>query len=471
MKNILGLIIAATLITFTACDYNGKNFPGYNKDVPTDIRTVEYTMTDDDYGMVASNAGNKAMAKQEGVEKALAAVASKKAFNKQIKADKYAPVVVAYRFPVFDDGTAVKLTYKYIEEVPKPLYTDTIAASKPYTLNKNDYDTAYTTASDTAYFKSVAQVKSNMGKILKGKFPAATPDSMILVTYDLKVSGATVTTTALWRLVAAQWSEYVNASVYIMQKADYTSMNLKYDNFSGTQADSYLPVFLKSKYPYMAADKKLGIVYKHFNSGKTTIKVDEYVYDGSVWAKVPNAVEETHTDQFVKLNGKWVYNPSVALDLSGQSAEVQAYYQAAVDWVWENIDQPAGCSAKGQGYVTSFGNSDYYGGMTARYNNVDLNVTKAREQTAASTIEAIKNAYPASMTDEQVEAKMKQQLIAELNGMLQKMHPDAVPVEGIDVIYTIKLPFYRKNSHSIQYKVTAKGKFEYVEGSFKDLGK
>ena len=338
MKNILGLIIATTLITFTACDYNGKNFPGYNKDIPTDIRTVEYTMVDDDYGMVASNAGNKAMAKQDGVEKALAAVASKKAFNKQIKADKYAPAVVAYRFPTFDDGTAVKLTYKYIEEVPKPLYIDTIAASKPYTLNKNDYDTAYSVTSDTAYFKSVAQVKSNMSKILKGKFPTATPDSMILVTYDLKVSGATVTTTALWRLVAAQWSEYANASVYIMQKADYTSMSLKYDNFSGTQADSYLPVFLKSKYPYMAADKKLGIVYKHFNSGKTTIKVDEYVYDGLVWTKVPNAVEETHTDQFVKLNGKWVYNPSVALDLSGQSAEVQAYYQAAVDWVWENID-------------------------------------------------------------------------------------------------------------------------------------
>ena len=75
------------------------------------------------------------------------------------------------------------------------------------------------------------------------------------------------------------------------------------------------------------------------------------------------------------------------------------------------------------------------------------------------------------MTDEQVEAKMKQQLIAELNGMLQKMHPDAVPVEGIDVIFTVKLPFYRKNSHSIQYKVIAKGKFEYVEGSLKDLGK
>ena len=51
--------------------------------------------------------------------------------------------------------------------------------------------------------------------------------------FDLKVSEAIVTTTALWRLVAAQWSEYANASVYIMQKADYTSMSLKYDNFSG----------------------------------------------------------------------------------------------------------------------------------------------------------------------------------------------------------------------------------------------
>ena len=171
-----------------------------------------------------------------------------------------------------------------------------------------------------------------------------------------------------------------------------------------------------------------------------------------------------------------MYNPSVTINLPPirNDAVIMAYYQAAVDWVWENIDKPAGCTAKGQGYVTSFGNNDYYGGMSAFYNNVDMRPSEARKQVAKSTIDAIKNAYPASMTDEQVEAKMTENLIIELNGMLQKKHPEAAPVEGIDVIYTINIPIFKgtpveQNTHTIQYKVVGQGKFEYVDGSLKPI--
>ena len=315
-----------------------------------------------------------------------------------------------------------------------------------------------------------------MSKILKGKFPTAPKDSMLLVTYDVKISGSNVSTATLWKNNGTAWTHYNNSSVYVMQKADYTTMNIKYDNFSGTQADTYLPAFLKNKYPYATKNKKVGIAYKFFNSGKTTVKADEYVYDGTNWAKTSSISTEKRTDQFVKHNGKWMYNPSVTINLPPirNDAVIMAYYQAAVDWVWENIDQPAGCTAKGQGYVTSFGNNDYYGGMSAFFNNVDMRPDKAREQVAKSTIDAIKNAYPASMTDEQVEAKMTENLIAELNGMLQKKHPEAAPVEGIDVIYTINIPIFKgtpveQNTHTIQYKVVGQGKFEYVDGSLKPI--
>ena len=477
MNKIMNILMVAIVFAAVSCDYNSKNFPGYNdSNTPKDIKTLEYTMTDDDYNTVANNSTNKGLAKADGKEAELKEIETQKAFNAIITAEKYAPALVALKFPTLDEGSAVRLTYNYKNVANTPLYIDTLSHAGWYNLNKNDYDTAYSTSSDTTYFKSVAQANSNMSKILKGKFPTAPKDSMLLVTYDVKISGSNVSTATLWKNNGTAWTHYNNSSVYVMQKADYTTMNIKYDNFSGTQADTYLPAFLKNKYPYATKNKKVGIAYKFFNSGKTTVRADEYAYDGTNWAKTSNISTEKRTDQFVKHNGKWMYNPSVTINLPPirNDAVIMAYYQAAVDWVWENIDKPAGCTTKGQGYVTSFGNNDYYGGMSAFFNNVDMRPDKARDQVKNSTIDAIKNAYPASMTDEQVEAKMTENLIAELNGMLQKKHPEAAPVEGIDVIYTINIPIFKgtpveQNTHTIQYKVVGQGKFEYVDGSLKPI--
>ncbi len=470
MKKIVNIVLIAIAFFITSCDYNGKHFPNYNDNTPTDVQTIDYTMTDADYKTVATNSTNKALANADGVADNLKLVETQKAFNEAISAEKYAPALLAIKFPTLDNNSAVRLTYNVMGSLPA--YIDTLNRVGIIALNNNDYDTVYNTASDTTYFKNQAQINTFMSKILKGRLPAAIQDTIIHTTYNFRVGTTTEIRANLFKYSGSDWVEYKNSLVYVMQKNDYTPMGLRYDNFSGTQADSYLPVFLKNKYPYAAADQKVCVVYKYYvSSSNTYIKADEYTYDGTSWAK--STAITTITNQFVKTGNKWVFNPSVTINLSPirNDAAIQAYYQAAVDWVWENIDQPAGCTAKGQGYVTSYGNNDYYGGMSAYYNNVDMRAEKAREQTSKSTIEAIKNAYPAEWTTQQVEDQMAKNLIAELNGMLQKKHPEAVPVEGVEVIYTINMPIYKgtpvtTNTHTIKYKVVGQGKFEYVEGSF-----
>jgi len=55
---------------------------------------------------------------------------------------------------------------------------------------------------------------------------------------------------------------------------------------------------------------------------------------------------------------------------------------------------------------------------------------------------------------------------------LEKNHADAVPVEGIDVTYTVNFVIYDGSSNvnwTAVYKVIGNGKFEYVEDSMKKV--
>lgn len=473
MRKIVNFVLIALVGIFASCDYNDKHFPGYDSFVPSYIVAMEYTMTDADYKTVATNSTNKALANADGVADNLKLVETQKAFNEDIPAEKYAPAFLASKFPTMDNTSAIKLTYNIMGAMPE--YLDTLSRVGIISLNNNDYDTVYSTSSDTTYFETQAQINANMSKILKGRLPDAKQDTIIHTTYNFRVDATNEMRAKLFKYNGTEWSEYKNSLVYVMQKNDYVPMGIRYDNFSVNQADNNLPIFLKSKYPYATAGYRVCVVYKFYvSSSNTYIKAEEYTYDGSNWAKSTSIT--TVTNQFVKTNNVWVYDPSVTINLSPirNDATIKAYYQAAVDWVWENIDQPAGCTAKGQGYVTSYGNNDYYGGMSAYYTNIDMRPAKAREHVANSTIESIKNAYTEAMSDEEVTAKMTENLIRELIGMLEKMHPEAITVDGVDVTYTINMPIYTgtnltENTHTIKFRVVDAGKFEYIENSLQPI--
>ena len=248
-----------------------------------------------------------------------------------------------------------------------------------------------------------------------------------------------------------------NTSINLLQAADYTAMGMKYFNLE--KPDEYLPTYLKVTFPYAkAGDTKL-VAYKYYASSKTSLVCDQYTFNGSLWQKTNGVTEESA--QFVRTNGKWMYDPNVEITLpGGKGVEISTkYYQACVDWVYEHIDKPLGSTGLKDGnfYISKYGNNEYYCGTSAYQGNVDLRPAKAKEQ------------YPAGyegMTDEQIETLMMDRFCKEvLPGALATLHADAAPVAGLEVVYTINFAVYNNatTNHTVRYKVTAPGTFEFID--------
>ena len=301
------------------------------------------------------------------------------------------------------------------------------------------------------YFLSVSK------KSGAAKFVNFIPVNVVSLAPAVKSSEFTVpytNVTALYVFDGSKWK--TSNAVAVLQSSDYEAMGQKYYNL--TEPDFYLPIYLKGAFPYAKANDIQLVGYKLYAGGKTSLACDKYVFDGSAWNKDNGVVVETA--QFVKTGGKWMYDPNVTITLpAGKGQELSTlYFQACTDWVWENIDKAKlGVSDKGKGYVTSYGNNEYYCGTSAYQGNVDLRPAKAKEQ------------YPAGyegMTDDQILDLMKTRFATEvMPGALAAIHPEAAPIEGLDVIYTITFGTYTgsNGTETIRYKVVAPGKFEFID--------
>ncbi len=261
---------------------------------------------------------------------------------------------------------------------------------------------------------------------------------------------------AVYTFNGSKWNV---ADCTVLQAADYRAMGQNYDNFSDASVvEADLPIFLKQKYPYAKADDVKYVSYRWYADRVTSWVTVKMIYDGSEWHS--DAIE-TVTSQFVKAGGKWNYDPSVVLNLvrSGDTSVSKTVYQACVDWVYENIDVPLGSTSitSGVGYVTKYGNNEYYSGTSAYQNDVDLRVASARGQYAAG--------YE-GMTDEEALEAMKTRFAEEvMPGALSMLYPDANTVPGVEVTYTINFVWYDGSNHDGQvvYKVVGKGQFELIE--------
>ena len=210
------------------------------------------------------------------------------------------------------------------------------------------------------------------------------------------------------------------------------------------------------------AGKNIGLAFRYDGNGKTgattTVQLDNVQVGNQTIDETPGK------DQFVRNNGKWVYNPSSVIELKAEkgNALTTAYMQAGVDWVKEHVDAPLGV-APGTGYVSTYGNNEVYSGLSVYYGNADLRPASARKQYAKEY---------ASMSDAEITAKMAERLQQTLGAALEKQNPEAVPVAGLDVFYTLHFGVYDGNvtkTYEMKFKVVGKGRFEYVKDSYKAL--
>lgn len=242
----------------------------------------------------------------------------------------------------------------------------------------------------------------------------------------------------------------------VLDPADYTAMGQSYPNLS--KAEPFLSIWLKNKLPYAADGDTKYVFWNNYANATTTLKCSAYKFNGSEWEADNFVVEETN--QFVRNGGKWIYDPNVTITLpAGKSQPMSTlYFQACVDWVFQNICKPLGDTdiKSGKFYISSYGNNEYYSGTSAYQGNIDLRASAAKAQ------------YPAeyeNMTDEAVVALEKKRFMEEvMPGALGMIHPDAKPLDGIDVLYTVNFAVYdgATTNYTAVFKVVGPGKFAPV---------
>ncbi len=254
----------------------------------------------------------------------------------------------------------------------------------------------------------------------------------------------------------SKWVQY--EGVIMPNSGDYESMGFGYFS-SSVSVDDYLKTFLEQKYPYAQEEDVIAVGYL---SGSTSnIGAKEFIYASGEWMSSVDAVEVT--EQFVKSTNGFVWDPSVVINLLPvkNSEPATTFYQAATDWVWENVDQAElSITNKGDGYVTSYGNNEYYTGCSAYYNNIDMRPAKALEQYSAGF---------EGLTDDEIVDLMTERLKVVMGKVLSVQYPDAEPIPGVDYTYTVNVGIYSGSSitdvtHSLVYKVVGVGEFEYVSG-------
>ncbi len=296
---------------------------------------------------------------------------------------------------------------------------------------------------------------------VNGQNPFAAPAKVAAIGSRAGVALTSTEEKAVYKFNGTAWTACND--VLVLNAQDYAQMGAT-SNLTATQAATFLPVYMTTKFPYAQKDAVYYIVY-NFKNGDDTIKnfTSRATFTGTDWA-----VTTVNNDmmQFVRAgkgNGwsNWVYDPSVYIDLpAGKGASSADFWQACVDWAYEHVDVPefgAESITSGIGYVTSYGNNDYYTGASAYQCNIDLRASSARKQ--------VPSVY-GDMSDDDVVATMKKNFEDKVcPAVLAQLYPDAQPGKGVDLYYVISFVMYNGSSHDevIRYLVTAPGTFTFVD--------
>lgn len=276
---------------------------------------------------------------------------------------------------------------------------------------------------------------------------------------------------AIYYFNGSSWSLPESAMV-VLQPADYTAMGQSYGNLSGTLPQQLLPVYLAQKFPYAADDAAEIVVYKYYDGAATDFRATEFFKANGEWAQNTGAT----TDQFTKQNGNWAYNPSVIVTLpyARNTDPSYTYYMACVNWVFDNVTKklypdatPANGERPGPPFIDYRNNAEFYSGASAYYGNVDVRATTAKNNAPEGY-----DGYD-GLSDDEIMLLIKKRFATEsMPGALGILYPDAAPVEGMEVTYTINFTAYDGAAveTTIVYTVSGPGQFKYKSSTWIEEG-
>lgn len=200
-KKIVVSFLAAAVLA--GCDYNEKYFEGLQEGaIPSDVKKLEYTLTNADYATIAANAANKALAGKEH-EKELDALKTNMYFSGAITADKYVPAFLAAKWFTADDGSSVKLTYQ--NKIDQPEYITRLNTASIYKITSEEYESVW--GAVFPFFSPVETAQKHVPAILKSALPDAVEGDIALVDYNQSENEPGGSVVAINETFEGIWSE------------------------------------------------------------------------------------------------------------------------------------------------------------------------------------------------------------------------------------------------------------------------
>ncbi len=124
---------------------------------------------------------------------------------------------------------------------------------------------------------------------------------------SLAAQVATTQVYALYKYTGSAWAE--DASVSMLQPADYVQMGLGGNVLPDADAAKYLPTYASIKFPYASKNQSINVAY--FNSSSHTIAAKQLKFNGTEWTIYNGIIDRTL--KFEKKNGVWGVAPGLAV--------------------------------------------------------------------------------------------------------------------------------------------------------------
>ena len=206
----LHIIIVATVLLCTACEYNEKNFPGYNNNRPADLQSIDYILTDADYNTIAASIKDNTDAADF--------IRTNRAFSDDYPAAAYVGTFLDSKYMYKDVGSSLNLTYKYIND------NDTLADSGVTILSRDtlavaDYKmmgSAVNQPGQYNNFSSLINPDAFLPKWLAVKYPISYAGNIRMVKYIFFIGNAvTENRYSLYMYDGEKWEPYSKTEQYV----------------------------------------------------------------------------------------------------------------------------------------------------------------------------------------------------------------------------------------------------------------
>lgn len=242
-------------------------------------------------------------------------------------------------FPGYNDSSAPTNLVNYTYSLTDADYSNISKAG--LTISTNAIDSAKAKAIATnKFFIDTIPASTYIPLLLEKKYLYADAKSSVITEYNLYSPYDT--------------TKIATSNKYTLITADYDAMGTttgtpgQFDNFSSSiDPNFYLPIWLKSKYPYSKANETRLIRYKYFASSVTKQVCDVYIYDGTNWIKYQTVKKDFA--KFILKDKKWQYIDSdILLGLNEGLGDFKSISVIGEQvWAWD-----ANKYAKMTGYVS-----------------------------------------------------------------------------------------------------------------------